>query len=525
MTPAVSRARYNFLSSLCRFGPLLGYFVLYFFVDFASVPIAAHPRRATRPTSSSSSNRGHHPNAMPGPGATPAAAVDRNTFSFPSVPVGMRDLDAATSNAWWDEEALYLDHRGKVPASSRFFKNVNARPDMSIFDPDVVMQNLALFGHFVRLQRPVRETSWWHTGEMKDRRHTIPFITGDNFRMMADFFCDNEIQCALLPKIIGNMSHPVYSRLKPDQSIIIFTTCHDQHILFDAPIPLIEALEARNNSFVIIVHNGDETLEKTHEHFLEHPQIKAYFTQNCGLGGPHPKVVCVPIGIEPRQFSMHGWRPEPLMGAMVAALQAPSPLEILAQRKRVAFAAWSVGTYKRERMPLLDMIELGGAYHADHVDGEPKPLQNPEQKPLPSDYPPGPFSFVTIGGGGQLEHYHRHIINHAAVLAPRGNGLDTLRAWEALYLGRPVITKNSTMNAVFDYFPVHILSNWTTDLNEKLVHDVVKYYSSPEGRAKVSTVKLFMFYWFCEVGRAANRADEWCSIKGLEESLRRPEFD
>jgi hypothetical protein len=230
-------------------------------------------------------------------------------------------------------------------------------------------------------------------------------------------------------------------------------------VLFDAASPLLDA--GGNRSLVLVVHNGDEALEASHEHFLEHPRIAAYFTQNCALGGPHRKVVCVPIGLEPRQFSMHGWRPEPLIGAMIAGLQAPSPLEAL-RRRRFAFAAWSVGTFKRERGPLLEMIELGGAYHANHVDGEPAPLpEKDEKKALPSNYPPGPYSFVTIGGGGQLEHYHRHILNHAAVLAPRGNGLDTLRAWEALYLGRVVFTKNSTLDPVFANFPVHIVHDWS----------------------------------------------------------------
>lgn len=499
---SAGRSRSSFFVFLWRSGPLIAFFILYHFTGTDLV--SQRPSRLVRNEARPSHGLG---------------ALLSSADSFPSVPTGIREYDPDKTNEWLNEDALYLDRREKIPESARFFRNIDGRPDTSIFDSDVVMQYLSLFGHFARIQRPGRDRSWWHTGEFKDRRHTIPFITGDAFRMMADFFCDNEQQCKDLPKVMANPEHPVYKRLKPGQSIIVFTTCHDQHALFDAPLPL---LEASNFTLVIVVHNGDEALEKSHEHFLDDSRVKAYFTQNCALGGPHAKVVCVPIGLEPRQFSMHGWRPEPMMGAMLAALQAPTPAEIVKKNKRTAFAAWSVGTFKRERGPLLEMIERGGAYHADHVDGEMKPLPNPD-KPLPSDFPKGPYSFVTIGGGGQLEHYHRHIINHAAVLSPRGNGLDTLRAWEALYLGRVVFTKTSTMDPVFDYFPVHILQNWT-DLTEGLVKEVVEFYSSPEGRSSLSTVKLYMFYWLCEVGRAANRGDEWCSIKALETSLRRPEF-
>ena len=201
-----ARVRHHFCSVLCRFGPLFAYFALYFLVDFASVPNATPVVRRT------SRKGGFYGGAMPGPSAVPVGDVNTATggassFSFPPEPMGMREVNSPSLNAWWDEEALYLDRRDKVPESSRFFKNVNMRPDNSIFDPDVVMQFLALFGHFVRIQRPVRQNSLWHTGEFKDRRHTIPFITGDSFRMMADFYCDNEIDCEKLPKIIGNASH------------------------------------------------------------------------------------------------------------------------------------------------------------------------------------------------------------------------------------------------------------------------------------------------------------------------------
>jgi hypothetical protein len=40
-----------------------------------------------------------------------------------------------------------------------------------------------------------------------------------------------------------------------------------------------------------------------------------------------------------------------------------------------------------------------------------------------------------------LVHFHRNMLNAAAVICPRGHGLDTLRMWEALYLGRVIVTR------------------------------------------------------------------------------------
>ena len=73
------------------------------------------------------------------------------------------------------------------------------------------------------------------------------------------------------------------------------------------------------------------------------------------------------------------------------------------------------------------------------------------------------------------------MLNHAAVLAPRGNGLDTLRAWEALYLGRVVITKNSSLDAVFEDLPVLIVSNWSHVTEESVRATVQRFSSAPRG--------------------------------------------
>jgi hypothetical protein len=511
-------------STLAKSWPLLFFLLLYFAAD--------------APRGGVVGSRGASPSffprlPLPGPLAPPPGAayvaqhgcaagpyhapVGHDAFAFPEVPIGAPAPDARPfPPEWRDDAALFLGERGRSlggDARRRFVAHRDGRPDTHLFDQDLILQFLTLYGELLGVQRPGRATAPWHTGERKDRRHTFPFITGDGFRALADFWCDNEAECRVLPLIMANASHPVWARLRPSQSVIVFATCHDVHLLLDAAVPL---LDVGNHTVVLVVHNGDEALEATHNHYLAHPKLAAYFTQNCALGLAHPKVVCVPIGLEPRQFSMHGWRPETLMGSMLSAAGGESPLENLA-RRRFAFAAWSVGTFKRERGPLLEQLEVGGAFHATHVEDEPPPPPS-DTRVVPSNAPPGPYSFVTIGGGGQLEHYHRHILRHSVVLAPRGNGLDTLRAWEALYLGRVVITKNSTMDAVFADLPVLIVRRWE-DLTQDMVVRAVRDFSSEEGRAKLSTVKLFMFYWACELGRAAGRAAEFCTLDALRATL------
>ena len=76
---------------------------------------------------------------------------------------------------------------------------------------------------------------------------------------------------------------------------------------------------------VFVVINGDNRGIKPEEKILEHPKVLGVFAQNCM--GRSAKVHCLPIGLENRQWSMHGWTPETIMGSILGAQTAPSPLE------------------------------------------------------------------------------------------------------------------------------------------------------------------------------------------------------
>lgn len=47
------------------------------------------------------------------------------------------------------------------------------------------------------------------------------------------------------------------------------------------------------------------------------------------------------------------------------------------------------------------------------------------------------------------------------VLCPEGNGVDTHRLWEVLYMGGvPVVKSNPALNEIFERLPIVVLSNW-----------------------------------------------------------------
>lgn len=72
------------------------------------------------------------------------------------------------------------------------------------------------------------------------------------------------------------------------------------------------------------------------------------------------------------------------------------------------------------------------------------------------------FSIVEAEGVRAMsqQDWYATVSEYSLVLCPRGNGLDTHRAWEALYLGRIPVVTSSAMDAAFDGLPVLILGSW-----------------------------------------------------------------
>jgi hypothetical protein len=67
----------------------------------------------------------------------------------------------------------------------------------------------------------------------------------------------------------------------------------------------------------------------------------------------------------------------------------------------------------------------------------------------------------------EIYQYYKNIQQHKFILCPPGNGKDTHRTWEALYLGAIPIVEDSVMNRFFaKYFPIVVVDRWY-DINEQ----------------------------------------------------------
>ena len=143
------------------------------------------------------------------------------------------------------------------------------------------------------------------------------------------------------------------------------------------------------------------------------PNFEVWYATNVEYA--HPKLRPLPIGITncTDESDLHRIYGDQVMMAEVAA-------EPRALAAAPVYANFSVGTYPVERAPLLDA--LAGAPWAD--------IGAPEN---------------TLEG---RRRFLRAARNHKFVICPRGNGVDTHRTWETLYMGSiPILKRCAAVNS------------------------------------------------------------------------------
>ena len=81
------------------------------------------------------------------------------------------------------------------------------------------------------------------------------------------------------------------------------------------------------------------------------------------------------------------------------------------------------------------------------------------------------FSLPDFSPSGRIQ-YLRNLRTNGLVLCPEGNGVDTHRFWETLYMGGvPVVTKNPMMEFFYSNLPVIQLNTWSELENRSLIEE------------------------------------------------------
>ena len=75
----------------------------------------------------------------------------------------------------------------------------------------------------------------------------------------------------------------------------------------------------------------------------------------------------------------------------------------------------------------------------------------------------------------------RNLRHHTLVLCPEGNGIDTHRLWETLYMGGiPAVVKNYYLDDLYNQLPILRLNNWGELTNFNLIRTKIDRLISKE---------------------------------------------
>jgi hypothetical protein len=195
--------------------------------------------------------------------------------------------------------------------------------------------------------------------------------------------------------------------------------------------------EAPREDFVLVSHNSDIAIGEQHLRFLRHRRLRAWFAANVEL--EHPKLRAIPLGIANPHWP-HG-DAAVLEEARAAALP----------KSRLVDASFSVDTNVPER-----------SYCVQQTGLEPSPAL--------------PFT-----------DYVRALTSSYFSLCPRGNGIDTHRTWEALYLRTIPIVTRSPLTEQHPDLPLLVLDDWSQFRSLELSPEV---YSRIWGNWDTAAIRL-----------------------------------
>ena len=235
-------------------------------------------------------------------------------------------------------------------------------------------------------------------------------ICGENIQYMCDVVIGTN------EKIIYNPNNITYSKKIENISLLNDITIYKNIFVFtDNLIEFYNKFNDQLNNKNILSHNSDDEINNEFIKFFD--KINYQLSQNCLI--QHPKLTSLPIGIENRQHFDHNIFHN--------------------VRKRTDI--------KKEKN-IYFLFSLGTHYSRQHCYNS---LINK----------------IPINNKISKEDYFIELKKHKFAICPRGNGLDTHRLWECIYLDViPIMIDKDFVN--INNLPIIILNNWDEFDEDKL---------------------------------------------------------
>jgi hypothetical protein len=214
------------------------------------------------------------------------------------------------------------------------------------------------------------------------------------------------------------------------------------------------SLQTIRRPFGLITTDGDvsvpsELVGSTVQALLECPWLVSWHTQNHD-GYTHTKLAPFPIGLD-----LHTPRPGTTPSRLVSLLQSIRHSRIPANQLPLrVFCDLGSKLCTLERLNAVTILR-----NCEHVD-------------------------LLTSRLSQAAIWRRYA-QYPFVVSARGNGLDSHRTWELLYLGCIVITKSSSLDPLFSGLPVVIVKDWNEVRQKSNLAEWLRQYGGLTDRDRI----------------------------------------
>lgn len=180
----------------------------------------------------------------------------------------------------------------------------------------------------------------------------------------------------------------------------------------------------KNNPLSIITHQGDlPVTEKLFNFVNSNCQLKKWYGQN--IEYDHPKITSIPIGLENDHHYSHVEKRKKIHQA--------SKYSFKINPTKMAYMNFSFWTRKDERLNTKNTLQNRDFVTDDCADAV-----------VQENY----------------STWINKVLDHHYVICPRGNGIDTHRIWETLYLGRIPVVKKEINTKFYQKLPILFIDSW-----------------------------------------------------------------
>jgi len=279
------------------------------------------------------------------------------------------------------------------------------------------------------------------------------YITGEKIQELVDYTIvfNNQINInvALVQLKNTNCEGIIFDGFKniehlPEKihkvkSLFVYTYALD--MFFDKIYPLLK------KPYIIVTHNSDNEISDKYIDYLNSEKIKRWYSQNINF--KHPKLISIPIGIANSQWE-HG------------------NLQLLDKirnenlpKNNLVYKNFDVKTSINRRLGVLEKTNN-----------------------------------IMLTRNRKQEDYLRDIAFSKFNICPMGNGIDTHRMWESIYLGSIPIVQNCINTSFYRELPILEIEDWSC-LNEKYLNEKYDEIMSK----KYNYRKIDLEYWKKEINK------------------------